>query len=588
LELVMVSASLQEVFAVQVERTPDATAVSGGAVRLTYRELDERANRLAHRLIGLGVTPDAPVAVQLRRSADLVVATLAILKAGGCYVPLHDAYPPERKQWIVDSLGSPVLLADTESKGDGLAAAATTLLLDSAEEVAELAALPATDPGRPADPGQLAYVIHTSGSTGEPKGVAVTHRDALGLALDPAWEGGRHERVLMVAPYAFNVSTYELWVPLLHGGEIVLAPPGNLDVESLRALLAEHRITGVHLTAGLFRVLAEEAPEALSGVREVLTGGDVIAPAAVRRALEANPDLVVRGMYGSTETTLFATHEPMTAPFDGGDAIPIGGPLAGVRAYVLDEHLVPVAPGGTGELYLAGRGVARGYHGKPDQTADRFVADPFGEPGERMYRTGDLVSVGAGDRLVFVGRVSGQVKIRGFRVSLGEVEAVLAKHDGLAHVAVVAREGDAGDQRLAAYLVSGGGEIDLPSLKAHAARLLPDYMVPAWFVVLDALPLTPNGKIDRAALPEPEAGPAVAYVAPRNPRQETLCAIFAEVLAVDRVGIEDSFFDLGGQSLLAMKLISRIRAALEADLSITDLFDEPTPAGLDALLDAQA
>jgi amino acid adenylation domain-containing protein len=583
----MVSAAIQEVFAVQAERTPDAVAVSGSDSRLTYRELDRRANRLAHRLIGLGVRRDAPVAVRMARSVDLVVATLAVLKAGGCYVPLHDAYPPERMQWIVDSCDAVVLLADTATAEGGLPVAAATVVVDAEDEVATLAGLPDTEPGVATHPDQLAYVIHTSGSTGEPKGVAVTHRDVLGLVGDSTWGNGSHERSLVLAPYAFNVSTYELWVPLLHGGEIVLAPSGDLDIRTLRDLLVDRRITAVHLTAGLFRVLAEEAPEALAGVREVLTGGDVIAPSAVRRVLAANPYLLVRGMYGSTETTVFATHEPITAPYDGQDSVPIGRPLDGVRTHVLDERLRPVAVGSVGELYLAGRGVARGYHGRADATADRFVADPFGRPGQRMYRTGDLVSKVAEDRLVFVARVTDQVKIRGFRVALGEVEAVLARHDGIAHVAVVARESSTGDQRLAAYLVSSSDGVDVSALKSHASRLLPDYSVPTWFVQLDHLPLTANGKVDRRALPEPDRSGASAYVAPRGPRQEVLCSVFAEVLGVPRVGIEDSFFDLGGQSLLAMRLISRIRAALDVDLSISDLFDQPTPAGLDDLLDTE-
>lgn len=572
--------SIQERFAAQARRTPDAVAVTSGGGRLTYRELNERANRLAHHLIDVGVQPDTPVAVLLERSADLIVATLAVLKAGACYMPLHTAYPAERMQRIMDHCGDPVLLADQVTQARGLPRASRVVLPGAAD----LAALPATDPQRAVHPGQLAYVIHTSGSTGEPKGVAVSHRDVLGLVSDQCWEGGRHARILMLAPYAFNVSTYELWVPLLHGGEVVLAPPGDLDAETIRRLIVGNKITGVHLTAGLFRVLADEAPECFAEVREVLTGGDVIAPAAVERVLGAHPGLVVRGMYGATEVTLFATHEPMTAPYRARGSVPIGRPMDGVRAYVLDERLSPCPAGSVGELYLSGRGLARGYLGRPDLTAERFVADPFAGPGERMYRTGDLVRVDADGRAVFVGRATDEVKIRGFRVALGEVEAVLAKHPRVRHAAVVARPTDIG-QRIVGYLVPDLDTVDavgyMASVRVHAERLLPQYMVPSSWVVLDALPLTPNGKLDRRALPEPGPENGADYAAPGNPRQALLCEIFADVLGRERVGINDSFFDLGGESLLAIRIISRIRAALGVDLPMSEFFDIPTVAGLD-------
>jgi amino acid adenylation domain-containing protein len=576
----MVSTSIQGTFAGQLERAPDALAVSAGEVGLTYRELDERANRLAHRLRGLGVGPEIPVAVLLERSIDVVVAALAVLKAGGFYLPLHSAYPLERMQWIMDESGAPVLLADAAMAARGLPAGGQVVLV---ADDPELATQPATDPAVPVHPDQLAYVIYTSGSTGHPKGVAVSHRAVLGLALDPCWDSGRHERVLMVAPYAFNVSTYELWVPLLHGGQIVVAPPGDLEISTLARLLEAERITGVHLTAGLFRVLAEETPAALAGVREVLTGGDVIAPAAVRRVLEACPDLVVRAMYGATEATLFSTHAPLTAPYQASVTVPVGGPLAGIQVQLLDDQLQPVAPGVTGELYLAGR-LARGYFGYPELTAERFVANPFGGPGERMYRTGDLAQWTVDGQVDFVGRATDQVKIRGFRVELGEVEIVLAKYPGLADVVVVARELEPGETGLVGYVVPAAADVDLHGLRAHALEWLPEFMVPAAFVAVPALPLTPNGKLDRKALPAPEVETATAYRPPQNARQEVLCTLFADVLGVPQVGIDDSFFDLGGQSMSAMRLISRIRAALQLDVSISALFDAPTVSGLDGQL----
>ncbi|GGT07948.1 amino acid adenylation domain-containing protein [Nonomuraea spiralis] len=570
----------------QARRTPDAVAVSAGPVRLTYRELDERANRLAHRLRGLGVGPETPVAVLMERSAELVVTLLAILKAGGCYLPVHSAYPADRRQWIVDSSGTPVLVADRTKAGEGLPSAPAVVLADDPADA--LAGEPATAPEDTTGPGDLAYVIYTSGSTGHPKGVAVTHWDVLGLALDPCWDTGAHERVLMVAPYAFNVSTYELWVPLLHGGRIVVAPPGEPDLDTLRRLIREEEITGLHLTAGLFRVVAEEGADCLAGVREVLTGGDVIVPAAVRQVLAACPDTTVRAMYGATEVTLFSTHSPMTAGHELGTVVPVGRAMRDVRLYVLDDRLSPVPGDLEGELYIAGRGVARGYFGRPDLTAERFVADPFGEPGERMYRTGDLVRRNDDGQIEFIGRAGDQVKILGFRVELGEVEAVLGAYPGLAHVAVVAGQSAQGDRRLVAYVVPAGDAPDPAALRAHVKTSLPDYMVPTAFVVLDALPLTANGKVDRAALPDPDTEPGSAYRAPLNPRQEVLCTVFAEVFGVERVGIDDSIFDLDVQSLLAMRLVSRIRAALGVNLTIRDLFDAASVAGLDEWLEAGA
>ncbi|MEY9211894.1 non-ribosomal peptide synthetase [Thermobifida halotolerans] len=565
--------SLHERFAVQTGRTPDAVAVSSGDVRLTYRELDERANRLAHRLLSLGAGPEVPVAVLLDRSVEVVVATLAVLKTGSFYLPLHTAHPLERMQWIMDRAGGPVLLTDRRTaRGRALPRGGRVVTVDDDG----LTGLPDSFRSPAVSPDNLAYVMYTSGSTGTPKGVAVTHRDALGLALDPCWDDERYRRVLMVAPYAFGMSTFELWVPLLHGGRISVAPPDELDVATLRRLLREEEITCVHLTAGLFRVVAEEDPGCLAGVREVMTGGDVISPAAVQRVLEVCPDIVVRAMYGSTETTLFATCSTVRAPYEAGTSVPVGFPMKDMRAYILDERLRPVPAGATGELYVAGTGVARGYLGRPDLTAERFVADPFTGAGERMYRTGDLARWTPDGQVDFVGRVDHQVKIRGFRVEPAEVEAVLAGHPAVSQVAVVAHESAPGEKRLAAYVVADGS---VAAVRAYASEALPDYMVPSAFVELDALPLTPNGKLDRRALPSPEPESTSTYQAPLTPVQETLCAVFADVLGVSRrVGIDDDFFELGGQSLLAMRILLRVELELGAKLPVEALFDSPTVA----------
>ncbi|MEU6405194.1 non-ribosomal peptide synthetase [Streptomyces sp. NPDC046985] len=579
----MASLSLHGSFAEQALRTPDVIAVSCGEDRLTYRELDARANRLAHRLAELGVRAETPVAVLMERSVDLVAALLAVLKAGGCYLPLHSAYPAARMRQIVGHCAVPVLLTDPATRERELPEVAAVVTVQGEKG---LAGYPDSDPGVPVDPEHLAYVIHTSGSTGVPKGVAVAHRDAVGLARDAIWEGGRHERVLMLAPYAFNVSTYELWVPLTHGGRLVAPPAGDLDVARIHRLIVEERITGVHLTAGLFRVLAEEAPQCLAGVREVLTGGDVIAPTAVQRVLARNPGLVVRAMYGATEATLFSTHSPMTAPFTPEGPVPVGRAMDGVRLHILDAELRAVPAGEVGALHIAGRGVARGYLNRPELTSERFVANPFGGPGERMYRTGDLVRRDRRGRIEYVGRADEQLKVRGFRVEPAEVEAALALFPGVSHAAVAAKESETGDRRLVGYYVPQGEDVEAAAVRAHLAELLPDYMVPAALMAVPYLPLTPNGKLDRRALPDPGPDRSPAGRAPASDRQRELCALFAEALAAPEVGTDDSFFDLGGESLAAMRLVSRIRSRFGTDLTITQFFDTPTVLGLDGLLGA--
>ena len=572
-------------------RTPDAIAVSSPVEALTYAELDERASRIARRLTGLGVRPQDPVMVLQERSIGLVASILAIVKTGALYLPLHSAYPLQRLQWIADSVGRPVLLADTAMAGRGLPEVPAVILIDAEDgkdgSDAAQAEQPVTETDVRTRLDDLVHVIYTSGSTGDPMGVGVTHRGVLGLALDSCWDGEAQERILMLAPYAFSVSTYELWVPLLRGGHLVLAPPGHLDIGTLRALITEHRITAVHVTAGLFRVVADQAPECFAGVREVLTGGDVISAKAVQQVLEACPGTVVRATYGATEMSLFITSTPMRAPYSMGPTVPVGRGLDNTRLLVLDERLRPLPTGEAGDLYVAGPRLARGYYRRSGITAERFVADPFGKAGQRMYRTGDQVRVRPDGLIEFIGRAGDQVKIRGFRVELAEIESVLARYHGLSHAVVVARDVEDGEKRLIAYVVPEAGiGIDIDGLRAHATELLPEYMVPSAFVTLDSLPLTPNGKVDRKALPEPAPeAPGSAYRAPQNPRQELLCELFADVLRVPRVGIDDSFIDLHGESLMAMRLLSSIQDRLGVELLISDLFDAPTVAELDQRLE---
>ncbi|WP_277347329.1 alpha/beta fold hydrolase [Streptomyces sp. CB01881] len=390
------------------------------------------------------------------------------------------------------------------------------------------------------------------------------------------------------ASHAFDGSTYEIWVPLLSGGEIVVVAPGvDLDAATLRDLVERYSLTHLHMTAGLFRAIAEVEPAAFAGARHVLTGGDVVSATSIRRVLEVCPDLTVINSYGPTEITLCATQTALTDPDAIGSAPPIGRPMDNTRVYVLDASLQPVVPGVAGELYIAGTGLARGYLDRPGLTAERFVACPFGEPGERMYRTGDLVRWQADGNLEFIGRTDDQVKIRGFRIELGEVESVVAAYRGVARAAVIVREDTPGDKRLVAYAVPAPGQDgqELPSaLRAFAVERLPEYMVPAAVVVLDALPLTVNAKLDRRALPAPDYAAVSTGRGPSTVEEELLCTVFADVLGVEQVGVDDNFFELGGHSLLATRLVGRIRTLLGVELGIRTLFEAPTVAGLvDAL-----
>nr|WP_284348328.1 non-ribosomal peptide synthetase [Streptomyces sp. A 4/2] len=558
------SASVPELFARQVRVAPDAVAVVAGGTELTYAELDLRADRLARALIRQGVRPETPVAVLMDRSAELVVAILAIIKAGGAYVPLDSRFPSSRIDLILRESG-----------------AALVLTPEVFAALMQSAAADPSDVGVPCEPGQVAYIMYTSGSTGRPKGVAVTHRDVVGLALTPEWRGGGHERVLMHSPTAFDLSTYELWVPLLNGGRVVVAPPEQLDLDLLQHTIATHGVTGLWLTAGLFRLVAEERPGLLTGVREVWTGGDVVSPAAAARVLTACPGIEVVNGYGPTEATTLATCHPVRSLPENAATVPIGGPMANMRAYVLDDRLRPMPTGMVGELYLAGTGVARGYFGRPGLTAERFTADPYGPAGSRMYRTGDLAWWLPDGTLEFAGRVDHQVKLRGLRIEPGEVEAVLAGCPGVAQAAVVAREDRPGDKRLVAYLVPAPeGAPEMTELSGRLRRELPDYMVPAAFVTVDALPLTANGKLDRVALPAPDYGASDAGRGPRTPQEQLLCGLFAEVLGREQVSIDDGFFDLGGHSLLAARLASRVRETLGLELGLRLLFEAPTVAGL--------
>ncbi|MGH3787787.1 MAG: amino acid adenylation domain-containing protein, partial [Pseudonocardiaceae bacterium] len=554
-------ATLSELFEAQVGRTPDAVAVVCGNQELSYRELNERVNQLAHRLIAFGVGSEQPVGVLLERSVDFVVAELAVVKAGGAYLPVDVRAPVSRMGQLLGEAGVSVLVTDDEWSATAGRAHAGQVVLVSDPSLTDS---PNSDPAVSVSFEQLAYVMYTSGSTGVPKGVAVRHQDVVGLALARCFSHGAHERVLLHSPAAFDASTYELWVPLLRGGQVVVAPPVEVDVSVLRQAIADHGVTGLWLTAGLFRLIAQEAPDCLAGVAEVWTGGDVVPAAAVRRVLAACPDVVVVDGYGPTETTTFASSYRMTSDRPVPEVVPIGRPFDNVQVYVLDDRLRPVPVGVAGELYIAGSGLARGYLNRPGLTAARFVANPFDAPGERMYRTGDVVRWNTSGELVYLGRVDEQVKIRGFRIELGEIETVLATHPEIAEVAVTVHEDQPGTKRLVAYLVPTTDTAPSPAdLRGHLAAVLPDYMIPTAYITLETLPLGPTGKVDRRALPAPDrvGEPGAEYIGPRTVTERTLADIWVQVLGAVRVGVTDNFFELGGDSILSIQIVSRARQA---------------------------
>ncbi|QLE70304.1 amino acid adenylation domain-containing protein [Streptomyces rectiverticillatus] len=587
-ECALPAVTLPDLFEEQVARAPGNTALVFGDASLTYGEADARANRLAHHLIALGAGPERVVAVALPRSMELVVVLLAILKSGASYLPLDADQPRRRSEFVLGDIRPLLMVTDTRT-GSAVPdiGAVRRVVIDDPVSLRTLEGYPATSPTdtdriSPLLPAHPAYLLYTSGSTGTPKGVVTSHRGVVRLLVSTDYvDFSPHRTFLQIHSTSFDAATFEIWGPLVHGARCVLMPPGPPTVATLSEVLRRSRVDTLSLTATLFNVVVDQCLEAFSGVRQLLVGGEPVSVAHIRRALEGLPETTITQCYGPTETTTFASS--YRVPRDlAGDVVrvPIGRPIVNTRAFVLDGVLRPVPVGVVGELYVGGAGLARGYARRPGLTAGRFVASPFGPPGARLYRTGDLVRRRGDGNLEFVGRVDHQVKVRGFRVEPGEVEAALVRHPDVAQAVVIAREDRPGERRLVAYVVPVS-ERDCPPapLREFLRQQMPDYMVPAIFVMLDELPLTRHGKLDRESLPLPGHGAATSGRLPRTSRERVLCELFADVLGVSEVGIDDDFFVLGGDSIVSIRLVSRARAAGMV-FSVRDVFAHRTVAGL--------
>ncbi|MFI6041549.1 non-ribosomal peptide synthase/polyketide synthase [Nocardia sp. NPDC051321] len=573
-------------FEAQVARTPDAVAVLFGDAEVSYRELDSRADELARVLTARGVASDSIVAVAVPRSVELIVALLAVLKAGGAYLPIDPAYPSDRLAFILSD-AAPVVVVTDLATASVLPDVTAPLYLDALDN----AVVAAKDSGDAPKPQNLAYVIYTSGSTGVPKGVGITHRNVVNH-VSQGWLTGPAERVLVHSSMAFDASTYEMWAALCTGGGLVLAAELRSDPTEMLELVATRAVTRLFATPALLTVLLDHAEtlpgNPFEGVAQVIAGGAELSSALARRVQAVAPGVAVLNGYGPTETTVFAT--TFAADPDSQGSVPIGRPLANMRAYVLDSWLLPVPVGIAGELYVAGAQLARGYQGRAGLSASRFVADPFDQAGGRLYRTGDVVRWTSTGALEFVGRVDDQVKIRGFRVEPGEIEPALAQHPSVAQAVVVTRDTETGGKQLIGYVVAdrtGATVLDGAAVREFVAGRLPDFMVPTVVMVIDAVPLTANGKLDRKALPDPEVSSSRAYRAPMSMAEDVLVSVFAEVLGVDRVGVDDSFFELGGDSIRSIQVVSRARE-LGVEISPREVFEQQTAAALAAVAAGRA
>ncbi|MFD4913754.1 amino acid adenylation domain-containing protein [Streptomyces virginiae] len=566
----------------QAGRVPDAVAVVFGTEELTYRELDARADRLAHHLRGLGAGPDVPVAVCLERGTELIVTLLAVLRSGAAYVPLDPQHPVDRLEFVLRDTAAPVVVTQESLRGrlSGGAGAGPRTLVAVDTDAAAIAAAPVVEAAAAAGPGHLAYVLYTSGSTGTPKGVAVTRGGFRNLlrGMRETFPAPANERVLFTTSATFDIAGVEVFLPLITGGRIIGAHQERIhNPPALVELIDRHAVTLVQATPSALRPLLEalgDRPRAL----EIFAAGEALPAELAARMLRAGTR-VLNG-YGPTETTVYASVAEIT---DATGTVPIGRPTAGTELYVVDDADRPVPVGVPGELLIGGAGVARGYLGRDDLTAERFTRNPFAAG--RVYRTGDLVRWLPGGDLEFLGRLDHQVKVRGFRIELGEIEAALLAHEDIDSCVVTVREDVPGEKTLVAYVVpvSGRPVPGIGALRDRCGRTLPGYMVPGTYVFLDRMPLTTSGKTDRKALPAPDGertGLEAEFIAPRTPAERAVARVWAETLYADEVGAQDDFFDLGGDSLTATRVALRLQEDFGLEIPVRTLFTYSTVESL--------
>ncbi|MEG4576129.1 amino acid adenylation domain-containing protein [Microcoleus sp. N3A4] len=605
------SACIHQLFEVQAEQTPDAVAVVFGEQQLTYHQLNCRANQLAHYLQTLGAGPEVLAGICLDRSMDAIVSLLAVLKAGSAYLPLDPAYPKERLDFMLSDAQISVLLTQQHLVEKLPDCGAKIICLDAAQQ--EIDAQSEINPANLANADNLAYVMYTSGSTGKPKGVCVVHRGVVRLVKDTNFASLTAAEVfLQLAPISFDASTLEIWGALLNGAQLAVFPAGSPSLAELGEAIRLYNVTILWLTAGLFHLMVDDRIEDLKGVRQLLAGGDVLSVPHVQKLLREVPNCKLINGYGPTENTTFTCCAPIDSASQISNSVPIGRAIANTQVYIVDRHLQPVPIGVPGELYTGGAGLARGYLNRPDLTAERFIPNPFndfrlpildfrlGNAGEkleiaqsqeasnhpksnRLYKTGDLARYLPDGNIEYLGRTDNQVKIRGFRIEVGEIEAVLAGHPDVSQAAIAVQLDASGNKCLAAYAVSRPGQIlAAGTLRGFLQERLPDYMIPAGFVFLDALPLNPNGKVDRRALASQKwqsSGAApneIIAVAPRDKFEIQVTKIWEKVLGINSMGIRDNFFEVGGHSLLAARLLAEIEKVFDKKLPLSAIFQSPT------------
>jgi len=572
---------IHQLFEQEAARRPDAVAIRFADQLLTYRQVNERANQIAHRLRKLGVGPEVMVGTLLDRSLDLVVGLLGILKAGGAFVPLDPNYPMDRLEFMAADIGAPVMLVQDSvvqriSNPGWLQGKSFSL----EQNLAAIAHESVENPANRTTAENLAYVMYTSGSTGRPKGVMVNHRAVVRLVENTNYiDLSEREVFLQFSPISFDASTLEIWGPLLNGGCLAMMPPEKQSPSDLGLAIRQYGVTSLWLTAGLFNVMVEQRLDDLKPLKQLLAGGDALSSSHVRKALEALPGCRLINGYGPTESTTFTCCHTISAQDAQGTSIPIGRPISNTQVYLLNSENELVRPGEAGELCIGGDGLARGYLNQPELTAAKFIRNPFrDERDARLYKTGDLARHCPDGTIEFLGRTDNQVKISGYRIELGEIEAVAMQHPSVGSAVVVARQDAPGEKKLTAYVVPREQGCSIADLRAYLQKKLPPYMVPAAFVLMDSLPLSPNGKVDRAALPAPQAAvsePSRAISA-QSEMEQKIESAWLKTLCLQQVGPDENFFDVGGDSLQLLMVHAEIQKTIESDFPLTDLFEYST------------